>query len=58
MIRIVTEMGLRIYRDLAPMRKEQLDLVNRVVWIPASKTPNSVEVLDEAAGAAEDKPPR
>jgi integrase len=41
-IRIVTETGLRIYRELAPMRKEQVDLVNKVVWIPASKTPNGV----------------
>ena len=41
-IRIVTETGLRIYKELTPMKKDQLDLVNRTVWIPDSKTPNGV----------------
>lgn len=41
-IRIITETGLRVYKELAPMRKEQLDLENAVVWIPDSKTPNRV----------------
>ncbi len=41
-IRIVTETGLRIYKELAPMRKDQVDLENAVVWIPESKTPNGV----------------
>ena len=41
-IRIITETGLRVYRELAPMKKEQVDLKNRVVWIPDSKTPNGV----------------
>jgi len=41
-IRIITETGLRVYKELAPMRKEQLDLENAVVWIPDSKTPNGV----------------
>ena len=41
-IRIVTETGLRIYRELTPMRKEHLDLENRTVWIPSSKTANGV----------------
>lgn len=27
----------RIYRELAPMKSDQLDLVNRTVWIPDSK---------------------
>jgi integrase len=39
-IRIVTETGLRIYKELTPMKKEQLDLGNGTVWIPDSKTPN------------------
>src|SRR5215469_9367638 len=39
-IRIITETGLRIYKELTPMKKEQLDLENRMVWIPDSKTPN------------------
>jgi integrase len=41
-IRIVTETGLRIYKELAPMKKDQLDLDNRTVWIPDSKTSNGV----------------
>ena len=38
-IRIVTETGLRIYKELISMRKDQVDLQNAVVWIPDSKTP-------------------
>ena len=41
-IRIITETGLRVYKELTPMRKEQIDLANAVVWIPDSKTPNGV----------------
>jgi integrase len=41
-IRIVTETGLRIYKELTPMKKEHLDLENGTVWIPDSKTPNGV----------------
>jgi integrase len=41
-IQIVTETGLRIYKELAPMRKEHLDLENGTVWIPDSKTVNGV----------------
>jgi integrase len=41
-IRIITETGLRVYRELAPMRKDQIDVDNAVVWIPDSKTPNGV----------------
>jgi len=41
-IRIITETGLRVYKELAPARKDQVDLVNAVVWIPESKTPNGV----------------
>jgi hypothetical protein len=37
-----TEIGLRVYKELAPMRKDQVDLVNAVAWIPESKTPNGV----------------
>jgi integrase len=39
-VRIITETGLRIYKELIPMQKDQLDLRNAVVWIPDSKTPN------------------
>jgi integrase len=41
-IRIITETGLRVYKELTPMRKDQVDLANGVVWIPESKTPNGV----------------
>jgi integrase len=41
-IRIITETGLRVYKELAPMRKDQVDLENAVIWIPDSKTPNGV----------------
>jgi integrase len=41
-IRIITETGLRVYRELTPMRKDQVDLDNSVVWIPDSKTPNGI----------------
>ena len=41
-IRIITETGLRVYKELTPMKKEQVDLENAVVWIPDSKTPNGV----------------
>ena len=41
-IRIITETGLRVYKELAPMRKDQVDLANAVVWIPDSKTPTGV----------------
>jgi integrase len=39
-IMIISEMGLRPYKELMPMRKEQVDLENRLVHIPDSKTPN------------------
>lgn len=41
-IRIITESGLRVYKELMPMTKEQVDLENAVVWIPDSKTPNGI----------------
>ena len=41
-IRIITETGLRVYKELAPMRKDQVDLENAVVWISDSKTPSGV----------------
>jgi len=41
-VSIVTETGLRVYKELAPMKKDQVDLANAVVWIPDSKTPNGV----------------
>jgi integrase len=41
-IRIITEAGLRVYKELMPMKKEQVDLENAVAWIPDSKTPNGI----------------
>jgi len=41
-IQIITETGLRVYKELTSMRKDQVDLVNATVWIPDSKTPNGV----------------
>ena len=41
-VRIITETGLRVYKELSPMRKDQVDIQNAVVWIPDSKTPNGV----------------
>jgi integrase len=41
-VQIITEIGLRVYKELMPMKKQQLDLKNEVVWIPDSKTPNGV----------------
>jgi integrase len=41
-IRIITETGLRVYKELASMKKEQVDLANMVVFIADSKTPTGV----------------
>lgn len=41
-IRIITETGLRVYKELAPMKKEDVDLDNALVWIPDSKTASGV----------------
>jgi integrase len=35
---MISEMGLRPYKELMPMRKEHVDLENRLVHIPDSKT--------------------
>ena len=41
-IRIITETGLRVYKELMPMKKDQVDLGNAFVWIPDSKTANGI----------------
>src|SRR4029077_7218954 len=41
-VRIITETGLRVYKELMGMKKEQVDLENAMVWIPDSKTPNGI----------------
>ena len=42
LIQIITETGLRIYKELAPLRKENVDLENGILWVPDSKTANGV----------------
>ncbi len=39
---ILVEMGLRPYKELAPMKKQQVDLENGVIHIADSKTENGV----------------
>lgn len=41
-VRIITETGLQVYKELMPMKKDQGDLANAVVGIPDSKTPNGI----------------
>ena len=41
-IRIITETGLRVYKELACMKKDQIDLANKSVFIDDSKTPTGV----------------
>ena len=41
-IQIITETGLRVYKELASMKKAQVDLTNKVVFIADSKTPTGV----------------
>ena len=41
-VRIITETGLRVYKEMMSMKKDQVDLNNAVVWIPDLKTPNGV----------------
>ena len=41
-VRIIAETRLRVYKELTPMRKDQVDLVNATVWIPDSKTENGI----------------
>ena len=57
-VRIITESGLRIYKELVPMKKDQIDLENKVIWIPDFKTPNGVgevPLTDLAATALRDQ---
>jgi integrase len=41
-VRIIAETGLRVKKELLPMRKQQVDLANSAVWIADSKTPGGV----------------
>jgi integrase len=44
-VRVISETGLRVYKELLPMKKEQVDFLNKTVWIPDSKTPNGIAEL-------------
>ena len=50
---IMTEMGLRPYKELLPMRREHVDLENRIVHIPDSKTEAGVTDMPMTKRAAE-----
>jgi len=52
-IRIITETGLRIYKELAAMRKDRVDLANKVVFVEDSKTPTGVAEVPLTDIAAE-----
>jgi integrase len=38
-VRIITETGLRVYKELTSMRKDQVDLDNALVWFPIPRRP-------------------
>jgi integrase len=42
---ILVEMGLRPYRELMPMLKSQVDLINGVIHIPDSKTSTGIAAM-------------
>jgi integrase len=52
-LRLIYETGLRIYKELTPMRKDQVDLQNAVVWIPDSKTPDPIAEVPLSSLAVE-----
>ena len=41
-IRIITETGLRVYKELMAVKKDRVNLENAGVWIPGSKAANEV----------------
>jgi integrase len=53
LIRIITETGLRVYKELACMSKDHVDLENRTVFIPDSKTVNGIAEVPLTDIAAE-----
>jgi integrase len=38
----IAETGLRVKKELLPMKKDPIDFLNAVLWIPDSKTPSGV----------------
>jgi integrase len=41
-VRVITETGLRVKKELLPMQKDQVDLTNMTIWIPDSKTASGI----------------
>jgi integrase len=41
-VRIISETGLRVYKELACMKEDQVDIANKVVFIADSKTPTGI----------------
>ncbi len=52
-IRLITETGLRVYKELLSIKKDQVDLENAVLWISDSKTPNGIGEVPLTAFAVE-----
>ena len=52
-VQIITETGLRVYKELTPMKKDQIDLVNASAWILDSKTPNGIAEIPLTSLAAD-----
>ena len=50
---IISEMGLRPYKELMPMKKSEVDLENSMVHIPDSKTPSGIGDMPMTALAQE-----
>ena len=50
---IMVEMGLRPYRELIPMRKQQVDMQNGIVHLPDSKTVNGIADMPMTERACE-----
>ena len=40
--RIIAETGLRVKKELLAMKRNLIDLLNAVLWIPDSKAPDGV----------------
>src|SRR5439155_17402508 len=43
----------QVYKELTPMKKDQIDPVNATVWVPDSKTPNGIAEIPPTPLAAE-----
>jgi hypothetical protein len=41
-VRVIREIGTSDLTERTPMKKDQVDLENKVVWIPDSKTPDGI----------------